>query len=162
MERDTIITKLFDTMQTMKRVMHGHMQNAMEGCPVSRAQLELLFTISHLQPVSFTQLAERLKLTTGAVSQLVDGLSQAGLVERETDPDDRRKQCLRLTSQGHALLHSFEKHRRTQLESIMQNLTTDELKTWLHIQEKMIEEFQMKSVHLNEKERHDSNKNTEA
>lgn len=144
MERDAIVTELLDTMQAMKRVMHSHMQTAQEGFPVSHGQLEVIFTIKHLQPISFTKLARKLMLTTGAVSQVVDGLIGEGFVEQETDPADRRIKCLRLSAKGDLLFRKIEKHRRDSMEKVMHSLTTDELKTWLHIQEKIIEEFQTK------------------
>ena len=41
--------------------------------------------------LSAGQLAERMGLTTGAITGLVDRLEQAGLVTRQPDPHDRRR-----------------------------------------------------------------------
>lgn len=42
-------------------------------------------------PMTAGQLAERLSLTTGAVTSVIDRLEKCGIVHRVTDPNDRRK-----------------------------------------------------------------------
>jgi DNA-binding MarR family transcriptional regulator len=140
--RQEIINKLFESMNVAKRGMHARMQTITNGIPVSHTQLELLFTIKHSQPVSFKQLAAQLQLTPGAVSQLADGLNQQDLIKRETDPNDRRSQSLQLSECGIELLQTVEKRRRDVIERVVQDLTNEELTVWLHIQEKMIMEYQ--------------------
>ena len=47
-----------------------------------------------------TQLARSLMLSTGAMTNRIDRLEEAGLVERGDDPDDRRGIRVRLTAAG--------------------------------------------------------------
>ncbi len=142
MTREEIIKNLFEQMSVAKRGMYTRMQAITNGLPVSRTQLELLFTIKHLQPVSFKQLAAQLQLTPGAISQLADGLNQHGLIERETNPNDRRSQTLQLSGDGVTLLQTIEKRRRETMERVVKDLTNEELTVWLRIQQKMIVEHQ--------------------
>jgi DNA-binding MarR family transcriptional regulator len=72
--RQQIIQDLFDTLDIAKRSMHVHMQTVVAGHNISRTQLELLFTIQHMQPTTAKQLASKLQLTPGAISQLVEEL----------------------------------------------------------------------------------------
>ena len=53
-------------------------------------------------PLSAADLATRLGITRSSVTALVDRLEDAGLVERQSDPDDRRRLRLTLTTQGRA------------------------------------------------------------
>jgi len=149
-ERDETIAKLSEAMRSMKHVMHGRMQAALQSSPISHAQLELLFTIHRLQPVSSKQLATQLYLTAGAVSQLVDGLESHGFVTREVDPRDRRIQCLRLSKKGVKLLGSIGDRQQKMMEAIMQSFSTAELKAWLKIQQKIINEFQANLTDTNQ------------
>ena len=144
--RQDIINSLFDNMSAMKRGMYSHFQTIMKDCPVSRTQLELLFTIKHLQPISFKQLAKQLYLTPGAVSQLADSLLEDGFITREIDSSDRRIQCLRLAKKGEKVLIDIEKRRKKIMEQVMQDLTTDELIAWSHVQEKLIAQFQAETA----------------
>jgi DNA-binding MarR family transcriptional regulator len=53
-----------------------------------------------------SELARRTGVSSSAVSQLITGLSDAGLVERLQHGDDRRRQTLTLTKRGERTLES--------------------------------------------------------
>lgn len=57
--------------------------------------LEIL--LQELPEASPSQLAERLGLTTGSVTTLLDRLEKAGYLSREAHPTDRRKTIVRAT-----------------------------------------------------------------
>jgi DNA-binding MarR family transcriptional regulator len=141
MKRSDIIAELFDTMDIAKRSMHGHMQTVVEGHAISRTQLELLFTIFHLEPTTAKQLAAKLHLTPGAISQLVEELMEQSLIQRETDPIDRRRQVISLTDEGNAVIKTFEKRRHAVMNKVIENLSDEELVTWLKIQKHIIAIF---------------------
>lgn len=147
MKREQLVSTVFDNMTTFKRGLHGSMELFIKGLPVSRAQLELLFTIQHLEPVSSKQLADHLQLTPGAVSQLLDGLTDQGFVERHVTPNDRRVQRLKLSLNGAKLLAGIEKGRRKYMERVMQHLSDQELAVWVRIQQKLIDELQKSNKH---------------
>jgi DNA-binding MarR family transcriptional regulator len=76
------------------------------------------------EDVTVTSLCEPLQMTQSAVTQLVLGAEQAGLLHRVPNPQDGRSHHLRLTSVGaRRLRHSFEQlgEERTRLQ---QSLTT--------------------------------------
>jgi len=52
--------------------------------------------------------AERLSLTVGATSKLIDRLENSGFVTRSPNPDDRRSSLLALTPSGTEQLRSAE------------------------------------------------------
>jgi len=56
--------------------------------------------------VGGSELARRTGVSSSAVSQLVAGLSDLGLIERVAQGDDRRRQSLRLTDRGELTLQS--------------------------------------------------------
>lgn len=141
MQRSKLIAELFDTMDIAKRSMHGHMQTIVEGHAISRTQLELLFSIYHLQPTTAKQLAQKLHLTPGAISQLVDELMEQALIQREVDPSDRRRQVISLSSEGTTVVKTFEKRRHDVMNKVIENLSDAELVTWLKIQKHIIAVF---------------------
>jgi DNA-binding MarR family transcriptional regulator len=49
--------------------------------------------------------------------ELVNRLSNAGLVKRRHDSDDGREVLLKLTSRGEAVLHELSLHHRAELQS---------------------------------------------
>jgi DNA-binding MarR family transcriptional regulator len=62
-------------------------------------------------------LADRLQIRPHSTVELVNRLSNAGLVKRRHDSDDGREVLLKLTSRGEAVLHELSLHHRAELQS---------------------------------------------
>jgi DNA-binding MarR family transcriptional regulator len=63
---------------------------------LAAADLDALEHLEAAGPMPQRDLAERLALTSGAVTQLIDRLERAGMVSREAHPHDRRVTLVRL------------------------------------------------------------------
>lgn len=137
-EREKTIAEISNSMRVIKHALHSQLSKVLQDSPVSRAQLELLFVINREQPVSFKRLAETLSLTSGAISQLVEGLETSGLIERKTDSKDRRVQDLSLSKKGQAMFSSIESCHHEMIAEALASLTTSELKTFLTLETKII------------------------
>jgi len=72
----------------------------LRGIGLSIPQFDLLSTLTEREGSTQQELAERLYVTKGNVSGLVDRLVEAGLVERRAIPGDRRSHALHLTERG--------------------------------------------------------------
>jgi MarR family transcriptional regulator, organic hydroperoxide resistance regulator len=70
---------------------------------LSIPQFDLLSTLTEAGGVTQQELAQRLYVTKGNVSGLVDRLVEAGLVERRPSPGDRRSHALHLTDDGRVI-----------------------------------------------------------
>jgi DNA-binding MarR family transcriptional regulator len=70
---------------------------------LSIPQFDLLSTLTEQEGLSQQDLAERLYVTKGNVSGLLDRMVEAGLVERRSIPGDRRSNALFLTTKGRQL-----------------------------------------------------------
>ena len=67
---------------------------------LTSAQSGVLFLIPNEGGASVNAVSEGLGLAQSAASVLVQRLEQAGLIERETDPNDRRAVLLTLTTRA--------------------------------------------------------------
>jgi DNA-binding MarR family transcriptional regulator len=76
-------------------------------CGVSLAQCHLLLEVGERGRTGVTELASILDLDKSTLSRTVDGMCRAGLLSRETDPDSRRHQVIRLTEAGRAKADSI-------------------------------------------------------
>lgn len=152
MNRQKAIDELFDTMDIAKRNLRGRMLSITSGKNISHAQLEVLFSIRTSQPINPKELAAKLSMTPGAISQLIDVLEDQRLISRQTDTDDRRRQVLTVSDRGNRLMKSIERRRRTVMENVIKGLTDEELELWLRIQKKIISEFQALHKDIKEKE----------
>lgn len=70
---------------------------------LSVPQFDVLSTLTEAEGLSQRELADRLYVTKGNVSGLIDRMVDAGLVERHSLPGDRRSHALVLTEHGRAL-----------------------------------------------------------
>jgi DNA-binding MarR family transcriptional regulator len=65
------------------------------------ARRKLLSAIGAKEPATLNEVAAAVERGAPAVSRSVDTLVRAGLVERQPDPDNRRRLALRLSQAGH-------------------------------------------------------------
>src|SRR5208337_2421218 len=70
---------------------------------ISIPQCDVLTTLTEQEGVSQQQLAERLYVTKGNISGLLDRLEEAGFVERRPAESDRRQYSIHLTDSGRAM-----------------------------------------------------------
>lgn len=81
----------------------GQMSARIRALGLSIPQFDLLSTLTEREGISQSELAERLYVTKGNVSGLVDRMVQAGLVERRAISGDRRSYAMHLTPEGRRL-----------------------------------------------------------
>ena len=87
--------------------LHGIMSAAfskrLREINLSIPQCDVLTTLMEREGVSQQDLAERLYVTKGNISGLIDRLATAGLMERRTLNGDRRTHAIHLTPEGRRL-----------------------------------------------------------
>lgn len=72
---------------------------------LSHAALNALAVIEgNAAPIAPGELAERMLVTSGTMTSLIDNLERQGLVTRRADPDDRRRLLIDVTPQAQDLL----------------------------------------------------------
>ena len=90
-------------------------------------QRDLLAAVQATEPATLNQVAARVKRGAPAVSRAVDALVRAGLVDRQPDPDNRRRLAIRLTEEGRqAIVDGFKTG--TALEARLERLAQSELR----------------------------------
>src|SRR5689334_14805204 len=94
---------------------------------LSIPQFDLLSTLTEQEGISQSELAERLYVTKGNVSGLVDRLVQAGLVERRAIAGDRRSYAMHLTPEGRRLAEAGIAAQRDFVAGTLGKLKTDDL-----------------------------------
>ena len=83
--------------------LHVAASDRLKKLGVSVAQCDVLTTLTEREGVSQQDLAERLYVTKGNISGLIDRLANAGLVERRKLKGDRRTHSIYLTPEGRRL-----------------------------------------------------------
>ena len=97
----------------------------------------LCFLIQEPEPLTMTDVADRMRHTTAAATGIVDRLERLGYVERGNAPKDRRKILVHITEKGTALVHQVREDLVKSLLGLMEHLEPEEQKTWVTIYEKI-------------------------
>lgn len=92
-------------------------------------QFGTLEALYHLGPLSLGELADKLLVTGGNVTYVMDRLEDQGLVYRFRRPDDRRVIQAKLTSEGRDLVAEVFPGHTSYIEHLSRHLTTDEQET---------------------------------
>ncbi|MGO4573013.1 MarR family winged helix-turn-helix transcriptional regulator [Microvirga sp. 2TAF3] len=94
---------------------------------LSIPQFDLLSTLTEREGLSQQELAERLYVTKGNVSGLLDRMVEAGLVERRAIPGDRRSNALHLTKKGRDLAERGIAAQKSYVEGTLGSLPPEDL-----------------------------------
>jgi DNA-binding MarR family transcriptional regulator len=100
------------------------------GVRLDRAGASLLFKLAaQADSLRVTDLAEILGVDTPTVTRKVQQLERAGMVVRQTDPDDGRASRIRLTPAGRRTIERVRRARRAWLEQLLHDWHDDDLST---------------------------------
>src|ERR1700710_1994899 len=90
-DKDTIVGSLMWEVQKLTRasLMHQHVIAEYAGLHVTDA--ECIDFLMEMGPSTAGALAKATRLTTGAITNVIDRLERSGFVKRSPDPNDRRK-----------------------------------------------------------------------
>jgi len=89
------------------------------------AQFDVLVQLQREEGITQQQLADRLLVTKGNVTGLIDRLEREKLVERRSDSEDRRSNLLYLTDSGSAQILQILPEHKTQLRTLMDILSRE-------------------------------------
>ena len=93
------------------------------------AQYGLLFGLAEHSELSASELATAADLSPATVTQMLDGLEEAGLVARTRSPRDKRVVLVSLTERGRALIAERRAHFESRWRRALADFSDGELLT---------------------------------
>jgi len=111
---------------------------------VSFPQFFLLAYLDRKEVLTMSEIAKKMGHTTAAASGLVARLENHRYLVRSAARDDRRKVMVCITAKGSALVRRIREEMVGNLMKILNHLTSDEQKAWLHIYGKIHDYCQSK------------------
>jgi DNA-binding MarR family transcriptional regulator len=89
------------------------------------------------EPLAPSIIAERLMITTGSMTSLLDTLERRGLVRRQAHPSDRRRLLVHLTDEGEALVDTFLPEIVAVQTALVAGLSEADRATAVHLSERL-------------------------
>jgi len=108
MINDERITTYGLIVEAYARLQGASVVSLKQHCGITGATFELLLRLARSPngQLTMSELAGQLAITTGGVTRLVDRVIDAGFVERQPCPTDRRVQWVGLTASGRAKIEA--------------------------------------------------------
>ncbi|MFE3653022.1 MarR family winged helix-turn-helix transcriptional regulator [Streptomyces sp. NPDC057579] len=89
-------------------------------------QLRALVVLESCEPLKLVAMAATLGVNPSTAMRMVDKLEAVGLVDRRTNPDNRREVVLRLTAAGRDVVEQVLAHRRAEIRTLVGRLPAEQ------------------------------------
>lgn len=112
-----------------KRMHETSKQNRLDSSVPVRltpAQIDTLYTIATRPEWRMSDLSERLQVSAGSLTTMVNRLIEAGVVDRSRNQLDRRVVIVKLNEAGEALVHANRQQFMKNLQLLMSDLSEDD------------------------------------
>lgn len=90
-------------------------------------------------PPTMGEVSADLNIPLSSATRTVDWLVGANIVERVSDPDDRRVVRVQLTETGHQLYRTEMEYRKTQIQRLMTHFSQEEQEQLLRLLRKVLD-----------------------
>jgi DNA-binding MarR family transcriptional regulator len=136
--RKNIIEDLLQNLHAMKhKLMVGY--TAKNELGITPSQGFVLLFVAKNNSTNVKAIAETLRITSSAATQLIDGLVDNGYLIRKGAPDDRRVIALSLSEKAKKMFNEFKEQGLRKMMKLFDVLTDDELTQFAALNKKITE-----------------------
>ena len=121
--------------QISSSIFAQHMRDA--GFDLTSPQFATLSILQDQPNIDQATLASAIAIDRATIGGIVDRLVAKGLVQRQTNPQDRRARVLSLTDEGHRILTRLHPVVQNVQDIILQNLTAEETRGFMRLAAKI-------------------------
>lgn len=133
-ERFEAITKeLLELLDRMAATMFRFTAEQMDKADLSPNRFNALRALRRDEELTMSGLAERLGVSTAAVTSIVDKLEAEDLVHRSRSKTDRRQVFVQITTRGQEAVERVIDVRTDLIRYMLQNLPTQMQQSWLDL-----------------------------
>ena len=125
-EKQDIALRLWARLSRCYATCSRAMAAQVQGYELTTPQFVVLEALHHLGPLPLGELAEKLLVTGGNVTYVMDRLESRGLVTRDRRTDDRRVVVARMTTEGRDLVSKVFPDHVGRMEHLSRHLTDQE------------------------------------
>lgn len=100
---------------------------SIKDVPISMTQLTCLTIIFKQDELTMSDLAEELSMSNQQLTKVVDALVDFDMVERSTDPNNRRKIYAKITDKGRKTVSDLRQEIDKKLGHVMRQFSPDEM-----------------------------------
>ena len=122
------LTERFVTVgEYLNRQFHLHRLDEWESLDMTIPQIKTLILLERMGPLRMGSISMYLGRALSATTTVVDRLVEKNLVDRSSDPDDRRVVLCELTASGHDAIYRFWRIGANRIQAVADLLDTPQL-----------------------------------
>lgn len=123
-EKETLnaFIKLMRATESLNSRLNRHLAEA----DLTVSQFGTLEALLHLGPLNQRELGQKLLKSGGNITLVIDNLQKSGMVEKKTDPNDRRAVIISLTPKGKQYIKDFFPQHLAKIHEEFSVLTSQE------------------------------------
>ncbi|MDP9349248.1 MAG: MarR family transcriptional regulator [Gemmatimonadota bacterium] len=121
--------KLWVVLSRAHAAVEAHARSDMARHGLSGAEFGALEALYHKGPMLLGEVKQKILVSSGGITYVIDRLAEKGLVERRACPGDRRASFAALTPAGEALMERIFPEHAGRLEQVLSTLTAEEQET---------------------------------
>ena len=143
-EKKTKDAVIYDLMTAVRRLTRSSMmlQYAIaEKMKLNATDAECIDFLMEMGPSTAGDLAKVTRLTTGAITSVIDRLEKAGFVKRESDPKDRRKVIIRFIPKKHKKTKQYYSEMAADVYELFSSYNESKLKSLLKYTDSLADIF---------------------
>lgn len=114
------------------------------GIKLSMKEVHILEAVRNSDEPNMTNLARKLRITTGTLTASIDRLVAKKYVERAAEENDRRKVLIKLTTMAYEILKVHDEFHNEMIESLFEEMSIDEDETLLKSLKNIVDFFKAK------------------
>jgi DNA-binding MarR family transcriptional regulator len=114
------------------------------GIKLSMKEVHILETVRNSDEPTMSNLAGKLRITTGTLTSSIDRLVSKKYVIRYQEPSDRRKVLIQLTDLAHGVLKEHDHFHNEMIEALFEDMKIEEDEVLMKSLENISEYFKAK------------------
>lgn len=116
----------FIKMTRASESVNGRLARHLSDANLTISQFGTLEALLHIGPLNQRELGQKLLKSGGNITLVIDNLQKGGLVEKKTDPSDRRAVIISLTEKGRDFIEDFFPQHLEKIQEEFSVLTAQE------------------------------------
>ena len=125
--RQDLVERLMESAEDLNRQMHSGRLDEWEGLDMTIPQVKTLILLERMGPLRMGSIAIFLGRALSATTTVVDRLVEKELVDRVSDPNDRRVVICQLTNEGEIAITRFWSIGRGRIQRVVDLLDVEQL-----------------------------------
>jgi len=133
---------LVEVFNQILSIQQEHLRN--QGINLSMNEIHVLEAIQKTEESTMSNVAKKLRVTVGTLTTAINRLVDKGYTERYSNPTDKRKVFLRLTSKAKKILKTHDTFHEDMINSVIKDMNVEENEVLIASLQKLRDYFKEK------------------